>query len=581
MQVVATAGHVDHGKSTLVEALTGMAPDRLEEERRRGLSIQLGYCWTSMPGIGDVAFVDVPGHERFIATTLAGVGPVPAVMFVVAADDPWMPQAAEHLAALDALEVADGVLVVTRSDLADPAPALARARQEIARTTLRDVPAVTVSGRTGAGLDELRTRLVEVLGALPPQDPRAPVRLWVDRRFHIRGAGTVVTGTLPAGTVTVGDVLALHGRDDVRVRVRGVECLGSAVGSASGVARVALDLGGRAPEEVTRGRVLVTPAAFEPADLVDVRVRGEGRVPDRPLLHAGAASVGVHARPLGERMVRLTLDQPLPLRIGDRAILRDPGSRAMWGVQVLDPAPPPLTRRGAARLRAKELADADGSAVSEVDRRGLVPRSLLDRVGASGELPEGAVEAAGWVLSRERAEDLRDALERLVRTASTPARPGVPVAQAAHELGLPDERLVAALVAPPLRLSGGRVHDQREVDLPPELGAPLAALRADLAAQPFAAPDADRLAALGLTPRDLAVLARAGQLLRVADTVVLLPGADDRALEVLRDLPQPFPVAAAREALGSTRRVVLPLLAHLDRTGRTRRLPDDRRTVRG
>ena len=159
MHVVATAGHVDHGKSTLVEALTGQQPDRLADERRRGLSIELGYCWTRLAGVGDVAFVDVPGHERFVTTMLAGVGPVPAAMLVVAADDPWMPQAAEHLAALDALDVRHGVLVVTRADLADPAPALARARAELASTSLRDAPAVVVSGRTGQGLPELRAAL--------------------------------------------------------------------------------------------------------------------------------------------------------------------------------------------------------------------------------------------------------------------------------------------------------------------------------------------------------------------------------------------------------------------------------------
>src|SRR3954465_10310663 len=159
MYVVAPPGHVDHGKSTLVQALTGQDPDRLEEEHRRGLSIELGYVWTRFDDLGDVAFVDVPGHQRFITTTLAGMGPVPVVLFVVAADDPWMPQAAEHLAALDALEVAHGVLVVTRADLADPAPALARAREELSRTSLRGAAAVTVSGRTGAGLDQLRKTL--------------------------------------------------------------------------------------------------------------------------------------------------------------------------------------------------------------------------------------------------------------------------------------------------------------------------------------------------------------------------------------------------------------------------------------
>ena len=152
MHVIATAGHVDHGKSTLVKALTGSDPDRLEEERRRGLSIQLGYCWTSLPGAGEVAFVDVPGHERFVSTMLAGIGPVPAVLLVVAADDPWMPQAAEHLAALDALGVRHGVVAVTRADLTDPAPAAERAAYEVGRTSLRGAPVVAVSGRTGEGL---------------------------------------------------------------------------------------------------------------------------------------------------------------------------------------------------------------------------------------------------------------------------------------------------------------------------------------------------------------------------------------------------------------------------------------------
>src|SRR4051795_2420269 len=243
MHVVATAGHVDHGKSTLVRALTGSDPDRLAEERRRGLSIELGYVWTrlpGLPGLGDVAFVDVPGHQRFITTTLAGVGPVPVVLFVVAADDPWMPQAAEALAALDALDVHRGVLVVTRADLADPLPALRRARAELARTSLARVPEVVVSARTGAGLDALRQVLAAELAALPRPDPADDVRLWVDRAFHVRGAGTIVTGTLPEGTVAVGDSLALGDRT---VRVRALESLEVARELVSGVARVALNLG--------------------------------------------------------------------------------------------------------------------------------------------------------------------------------------------------------------------------------------------------------------------------------------------------------------------------------------------------
>ncbi|MBA3311273.1 MAG: 50S ribosome-binding GTPase, partial [Nocardioidaceae bacterium] len=319
MHVIATAGHVDHGKSTLVHALTGSDPDRLAEEHRRGLSIELGYCWTTLPGAGDVAFVDVPGHERFLSTMLAGVGPAPAVLFVVAADDPWMPQAAEHLAALHALGVEHGVLAVTRSDLADPAAAKERALAELRRTSLGGAPAVVVSGRTGEGLDQLRAALADLAAALPSPDPAADVRLWVDRRFHVHGAGTVVTGTLPAGTIRVGDKLATGAE---LVRVRGMESLGRTVAEVSGVARVALSLGGNVPAQLDRSGVLVSPDRWLLPATFDARVSGDDaqRLPERPLLHIGATSAGTHARPLGDDLVRLSLESPLPLRIGDRAL---------------------------------------------------------------------------------------------------------------------------------------------------------------------------------------------------------------------------------------------------------------------
>ena len=577
MHVVATAGHVDHGKSTLVRMLTGQDPDRLDEERRRGLSIQLGYCWTELPGVGQVAFVDVPGHERFISTTLAGLGPVPAAMLVVAADDPWMPQAAEHLAALDALGVRHGLLVVTRCDLADPGPALARARSELARTSLRGARAVTVSGRTGQGLDTLRQELAAVLGRLPRADAEAPVRLWVDRSFHVRGTGTVVTGTLPAGTIRVGDVLACAGRD---VRVRSIQSLGRQVQSAHGVSRVALALAGRASAETGRGSVLTTPGAFEYAEVVDAALTGEEAVVEQPLLHLGATSQAVHARPLSSRLVRLRLDPPLPLRIGDRALLRDPGSRRLWGLRVLDPAPPPLRRRGAATARARELSTAvDGSLHDELERRGIADRDLLARLGATGDVPPDALEADGWLVSGARAAVLRGEVARFVEQHSTVHRSGVPVGRVAQALDLPSEHLVAALVEDPWRVRRGLV-EPATATLPPRLEEALQAIRDHLAADAFSAPDADRLSRLGLTNADLAVLANAGQLLRLGEGIVLLPGADDEALQLVRGLDQPFTVSQARARLATTRRVVLPLLAHLDRTGRTLRLPDDRRRVR-
>ncbi|MEH0846095.1 selenocysteine-specific translation elongation factor, partial [Micromonospora sp. CPCC 205711] len=359
MYVVATAGHVDHGKSTLVRALTGMEPDRWAEERRRGMTIDLGFAWAALPAGGTVAFVDVPGHERFVPNMLAGVGPVPAALIVVAADEGWMPQSTEHLAALHALGVSYGLLVVTRADLADPGPALADARQRIAATSLGAVEAVAVSAVTGAGLPELRAALDRLVARLPAPDLAAPVRLWVDRSFTIRGSGTVVTGTLGAGRLRVGDELELAGTG-APVRVRGLHSLNAAHDRVDAVARVAVNLRGIARDRLGRGDALLTPGRFHHTDLLDVRLAGDpaADLPATLTLHVGSAAVPARVRPLGADTVRLRLDRPLPLLIGDRALLRDPGRHHVaGGVTVLDVDPPPLRRRGAAAARAAVLAD--------------------------------------------------------------------------------------------------------------------------------------------------------------------------------------------------------------------------------
>ena len=575
MHVVATAGHVDHGKSTLVEALTGTHPDRLEEERRRGLTIELGYCWTEWADVGEVAFVDVPGHERFLTTMLAGVGPVPAALLVVAADDPWMPQAAEHLAALDALGVRHGVVAVTRSDLADPGPAAARAAAEVARTGLAGAPVVAVSGRTGVGLEELRGALSAMLAALPVPDPSADVRLWVDRRFTVRGSGTVVTGTLPAGTVRPGDTLALG---DEAVRVRGVQGLGRDRSEARGVARVALNVAGRL-DGLDRGSVLVTPDAWHHTRVVDVRLGGPDRPPAAPVLHVGAAAVPTHCRPLGADLVRLTLERPLPLRIGDRAVLRDPGRRVLWRVDVLDPDPPRLRRRGAAVRRARQLADGAPGLAGELERRGLLHVDRLRRLGIPDE-DVGQLEVGPWLVSPGLAAALAERVPALVEehARTHPLDPGAPLAVLASRLRVPSPEVVRAVVRPPLRVVEGRVVAPGG-GLPEQVQRSVDAVRRDLAAAPFSAPTADRLRELGLDERALGAAERAGLLRRVGPGIVLLPDALDGAVSSLAALPQPFTTSAARERLGTTRRVVLPLLDQLDRTGRTRRLPDDRREL--
>ena len=587
MHVVATAGHVDHGKSTLVRALTGTDPDRLEEERRRGLTIELGYAWTSWPGVGspEVAFVDVPGHERFLTTMLAGIGPVPAALLVVAADDPWMPQAAEHLAALDALGVAHGVVAVTRSDLADPGPAAARATAEVARTSLAGAPVVVVSGRTGAGLDDLRAAIAGMLAALPPPDPDADVRLWVDRRFTVRGAGTVVTGTLPAGTVRVGDTLA---DGDRLVRVRGLQALGQDTDAVSGTARVALNLTGDV-DRIGRGTVLTTPDAWHHTEVVDVRLRpgpgaGDAGPPLAPQLHVGAADVAVRHRPLGDArggLARLTLERALPLRVGDRMLLRDPGDRRLWRVDVLDPDPPRLRRRGAAERRAAQLAGADGTPrlADELARRGLAHRDRLRRTGVP-VTPGDHLEAGPWLVSRGLAAALAERLVPLVEehARSHPLDPDVPLTVLADRLRLPSPDLVVPLVRPPLQVVGGRVRSPGS-GLPAAVAAAVDVVRRELEAAPFAAPTADLLRELGLDDRALGAAERAGLLWRIAPGLVLLPGAAEAAAARLALLEQPFTTSAARQDLGTSRRVVLPLLDRLDRAGLTRRLADDRREV--
>lgn len=582
MQVIATAGHVDHGKSTLVQALTGHDPDRLDAERRRGMSIELGYCWTRLDGAGDVAFVDVPGHERFVSTMLAGVGPVPAVLFVVAADDPWMPQAAEHLAALDAFGVEHGVVAVTRSDLADPGPAITRARRELAGTSLAGAPVVPVSARSGDGLDELRRALVQMVGRLPAPAVDDPVRLWVDRRFTIAGAGTVVTGTLPAGRLSVGDELSVDGR---AVRVRAIEMLGEPAGSAAAVARVGLRLGGNAPDELGRGSALIQAGEWEVTSEVDARVTGASTVVEELLLHIGSASVPVRTRPLGDDLYRLRLAHPLPLHVGDRAVLRDPGARRLWGVRILDPAPPSLRRRGAARRRTADLAASTGrpSLSDELRRRRVARASDLRRYGVQVDTPTPtgvAVQAADWLLDRDAVPRLQQDLAAAVAAwaRAHPLDPGMPLMALAATLQLPTPELVAKIVPPPLRVEGGRVTQPRTT-LPRQVLAALDQLEHDLVAAPFAAPDAARLAELGLDKTALAAAAKAERLLRLADGVVLLPGADDAAAETLARLPQPFTASQARMALGTSRRVALPLLALLDARRLTRRLPDDRREV--
>lgn len=679
MYVVATAGHVDHGKSTLVRALTGMEPDRWAEERRRGMTIDLGYAWMTLPSAdggraGDkLAFVDVPGHERFVPNMLAGLGPVPAVMFVVAADGGWMPQSAEHLAAVDALGVRHGVLVISRADLADPGSATRQALAEIARTSLGRVEAISVSAVTGLGLDELRAalgRMVSVLRESSSPDAEAapggavgvparhapagqgaararpPVRLWIDRSFTIRGAGTVVTGTLPAGTVRNGQELLLTPSSQP-VRVRGLQALGEPADHVTGVARVALNLRGVAADLPGRGMALIEPGRWTLATEVDVRITPSAadpqpKFPPDLLLHIGAARTHARLRILGTSdqrpkgdgegdgtdartegpaegnrspaaiYARLRLREALPLHAGDRVLLRDPGAAglAIYGATVLDPVPPPLARRGAGAAAVRELsAWPDVPAAADLLRRHKLLRAPQLVAAGLAELP--AAVAGDWLADPAHWAALRAELPAVVADfcARDPLAPGMPAEAARASLKLPSRDLIAALVGRDIVQDGGYLRifarqaeetgpasapgaSDRSAEvgsavparaagrLPPAIAAAVQTVLDVLAGDPFAAPDTERLRALGLDAKSLATAARAGLLLRVADLVVLAPGAAEQAAELLAELDQPFTTSQARQALRTSRRVAIPLLEYLDRARITERLPGDLRRIR-
>ncbi|MEO7447742.1 MAG: selenocysteine-specific translation elongation factor [Humibacillus sp.] len=599
MRVVATAGHVDHGKSTLVRALTGIEPDRWEEEHRRGMTIDLGYAWTTLPSGEQIAFVDVPGHQRFIGNMLAGLGPAPAVVLVVAADEGWRRQSEEHLAAVDALGLEQGLLVVTRSDLRDPAPAMAEALSHLAASSLAGCEALSVSARTGAGIADLRAALDRLVSAIPAPRTQGRTRLWVDRAFTIRGAGTVVTGTLGEGTLRTGEDLVLRSADgqERRVSVRALQSLEQPLGEVPAVARVAANLRGVARGDVARGDVLLTPDAWRVTTSVDVVLSAsvEHPLPAHVMVHVGTVAVEARVRPLGvgpdgRSAVRLGFATGLTLSVGDRLILRDAGSRAMTGALVVDADPPPLARRGAAARRAQEVVGLTGipDLAREVARREAMTIDDARRLGVT--VPEEEAPALGvtrrgrwlvhdaaWALWRGQ---LRAAV--LARAAAEPLDPVLTLEAARAASGLPDRSLLLDLAG-----SAGLVSRDGRVSLPgggatlaADLEAALRGIEERLGQEPFASPEQRELDAAGLGPREIAAAVRAGRLLRLPPDVLLLPTAPARAMRLLAGLPQPFTTSEARVALDSTRRTVIPLLEHLDARGWTRRLDGSLREVR-
>ncbi len=596
MPIIATAGHVDHGKSTLVEALTGRDPDRWAEEKTRGLTIDLGFAWTRL-GDEDVGFVDVPGHERFIKNMLAGVGAVDVALFVVAADEGWMPQSEEHAAVLDLLDVRTGIVALTRADLVDDETielAALEIEDRVAGTSLVGWPIVPTAAPDGRGIEELKAALANALEqAGPPRNEDRP-RLWVDRAFTIAGAGTVVTGTLVGGAVHKGDELTMWPPGSP-TRVRGLQSHERDVDEIAPGTRAALNLAGADRSTIARGAMLGRAGDFRATDqfLADLRpVRTlEGELTDRGAyhLHVGSGGWPVRLRVLtGDDAAPVTAlvraPAQIPLVMGDRFVMREVGRKAVVaGGRVLDPHPGTLDRSSAAvsagSLRAV-LDDPPGRRADVLlDRRGIARLDDLARDTGGGR-PSAALIAEGIAVAPAAASTHEAGAVAAVRAFqdANPLRPGVPKASLATTLGLP-VAVLEVVVAESRALvdDGPTVHT---TDFAPAWGddqeAAWQAARETLERSGLAVP---RASGLGLDEETFHMLLRTGRLVRVGEDLVYLPAQLEEITAGLDALPDGFTVAEFRDAYGMTRRHAVPLLEWLDREGWTSRRGDVR-TVR-
>ena len=587
MRTVATAGHVDHGKSALVRALTGTDPDRLAEEKARGLTIDLGFAFTTLPSGTEVGFVDVPGHVRFIKNMLAGVGAVEVAMFVVAANESWMPQSEEHGAILDLLGVRSGMVAITKADLVDEETLLVtqlEVEEHLAGTALADAPVVVCDSVSGRGVDDVRATLDDVLAAAPaPRDLDRP-RLWIDRVFAAHGAGTIVTGTLTTGRLAVGDEV-LAGTQPARIR--GIETAGRRLDQAEPGTRVALNLAGVEHRELRRGDAVVRPGQWATPAVVDVAVHplaGEDP-PRRRRLHAaiGSGEQRVAWRSLDDdaRFARVRFETPRPLAPGDRLVLRDLGRRrTVAGAEVLDVVPTRRAKDAPSRLRlplGSRLLAASPWLTPEVMTRdgGLAPADAEALAGAL--VRDGLAERRdGWLVDAAGVRALeRAALERVAaHHRAHPREPGLELGRLAATLGVEPDQLRATLATG----TGELVVERGVVRHRAHAGQVTASddgrrVLATFEATPFSPPTPD-----GADAPVVRALVREGVLVDV-DGVVFATTALARAramvVEALAGSGR-LTVADIRNLLGSTRKYVVPICGWLDRTGVTRRRGDDR-----
>ena len=626
--VIGTAGHIDHGKTTLLRALTGIDADRLPEERERGLTIDVGYAHLDLPDGSSLDFVDVPGHDRFVGNMLVGAGEIDAALVVVAADDGPRAQTLEHLELLDALGIRDGVAVVTKVD-AVPADRVAAVATEVAamlaRTTLAGSPVFAASGQTGAGVPELLQALVALrdrVAVRATAPPPGPVRLAIDRAFGVKGRGAVVTGSLRGGSIAEGDRLRLEpGGASVRVRAMQVH---NDPRRGNDAGRTAMNLAGLEVAELRRGQVLTRGPGIVASDRLLVRLgapvnlaRGSAprRFPpadgSRARLHVGTEQVEALIRrrgrdatelPDGTLTALVQLDEPIATFIGDRAVLRRPSpGEAVAAVLVLDPVPP----RGISRRRATperlldlvaaiEAGDADAAADAllrlhgalSVGRIAAITGALRRADSPMGPEPEAqrddlvlatdvvaAIEFAAKDLGQPSRSlgELRSALARVLRRQVTIDRSATEAAGRAVDLVIDDLVARGRLIR-----DGDRVRDPASGPaISPELAAAMDRLVAalDVPAPPSLA---EAARAAGCPPDGLRALIASGRITRVEPDLAWATPRYDRLVRLALELANPGPVtpAALRDVTGTSRRFVLAILEDLGRRQLLRRTPD-------
>ncbi len=613
MYVLGTAGHVDHGKSALVQALTGIDPDRLPEEKRREMTIDLGFAWLKLPSGREVSIIDVPGHERFIKNMLAGVGGIDLAILVIAADEGVMPQTREHLAILDLLNVKNGIVVITKKDLVDEEEleiAKMEAEELIRGTALEGVPILTVSAKTGEGLPELIAAIDRQLDFTPRRRDIGRPRLPIDRAFTVRGFGTVVTGTLIDGQLRVGQEVEIL-PPGLRAHIRGLETHKRRIEAAVPGSRVAANLAGVQVDELERGMVVTNPGWLKPTQLVDVRLRAIKELP-RPIahnmtvtFHTGASETVARVLLLDKEKLeggeigwaQLRLSEPVAVARGDPFIIRS-ASGTLGGGEIVDAHPRRHRRFQEAVIKSLEMKGGD-------PKNALL--AMLEDRGPS-ELGEAAVEC------HFSEEEARRALEDLIREGKAVAVGS----EGPHQLifpqsawrrlveqvedivasyhsrfplrrRMPKEELKSRLKISPshadevlrkLVEEGILVEDGAGVRLPshqiklsPEQQAEASAFLQALEEKPYAPPK------LPIDPELLNFLVEEGKVVKVSEDIIFSAAAYEemvrRIIEHLKTYGK-ITVAEVRDMFQTSRKYAVALMEYLDEKRITRRIGNER-----